>query len=157
MKALPNTEQAGAYAVKIILKDREGNELLAADSGAVVSWTQEYDLRNTDDGILKRLSAETGGRTADSPESLMDFPDTAARKRHDLTQLLMILAGLVFLFDVAQRRLDWLKEPEKKKDAGEAPVSRTVPKREKKKKQPEAEAPQAAEVLWQSMQKRKRL
>ena len=152
-----DTEQAGAYAVKIILKDREGNELLAADSGAVVSWTQEYDLRNTDDGILKRLSAETGGRTADSPESLMDFPDTAARKRHDLTQLLMILAGLVFLFDVAQRRLDWLKEPEKKKDAGEAPVSRTVPKREKKKKQPEAEAPQAAEVLWQSMQKRKRL
>ena len=73
----------------------------------------------------------------------------------DLTAPLMLLAGFLFLFDVAQRRLDWLKEKEKNPE--EAP-------REKRKKQPQTdkeakkEPPrQAAEVLWENMQKRKRL
>ena len=153
-----DTEQSGAYVMKIVLKDRQGGELLTADSGAVISWTQEYDLRNTENGILEKLSAATGGKAAGSPEQLLDFPDTAARKRRDLTPLLMILAGLVFLFDVAQRRLDWLKEPEKKKDADETPAPRTAPERGKKAKKPEPEeTPQAADVLWQSLQKKKRL
>ena len=144
--------------MKIVLKDRQGGELLTADSGAVISWTQEYDLRNTENGILEKLSAATGGKAAGSPEQLLDFPDTAARKRRDLTPLLMILAGLVFLFDVAQRRLDWLKEPEKKKGADETPAPRTVQERGKKAKKPEPEeTPQAADVLWQSLQKKKRL
>ncbi len=155
-----DTELAGAYALRIVLKDWQDNELLAMDSGAVVSWTREYDLRNTEEGILEALGEGTGGHAADSPESLMSFPDTAARKRRDLTPFLMILAGLVFLFDVAQRRLDWLKEPEKKK-AGEEkiPVPKTAPKRAKKpgKQEKETASPAAAEVLWQNLQKRKRL
>ena len=69
----------------------------------------------------------------------------------------MILAGLIFLFDIAQRRLDWLKEPEKKKAGEEIPVPESSPKRERKPKKKESVAPQAAEVLWQSLQKKKRL
>ena len=152
-----DTDEAGAYAMKIMLYDREGNELLAADCGAAVPWTREYDLRNTEDGILQKLSSETGGRAVESPEALTDFPDTAARKRRDLTPWLMLLAGLVFLFDIAQRRLDLLKEKDKKKDAAGPAAPEAAPKREKKAKKPEPEQPQAAEVLWQSLQTKKRL
>ena len=153
-----DTGLAGAYALHIVLTDRQGNELLAADSGAVVSWTREFDLRSTEDGKLAALSEATGGHPADTPEGLMDFPDTAARKRRDLTPLLMLLAAAVFLFDIAQRRLDWLKEPEKKEKAADETGAASPAKAKKpEKKKPEAQQPQAAEVLWQNMQKKKRL
>ena len=152
-----DTDQTGAYVLKITLKDRQGEELLTAESGAVVSWTREYDLRNTGDDLLEKLSARTGGQATDAPEQLLDFPDTAARKRLDLTPWLMILAGLLFLFDVAQRRLDWLKEPEKKDAREEIPAPAKAPGRGRKPRKPEAEAPQAADVLWQNLQKKKRL
>ena len=66
-----DTGLAGAYALHIVLTDRQGNELLAADSGAVVSWTREFDLRSTEDGKLTALSEATGGHPADTPEGLM--------------------------------------------------------------------------------------
>ncbi len=148
--------QPGAYAVKISLRDRLGNELMSAESGAVASWTGEYDLREQEDGILERLSRETDGKATDSPEGLLDFPDTDARKRRDLAPVLMLLAGILFVLDAAQRRLDWIREPEKKKAARE-----TVPvkAREKEKKKPEQgpEPEKAADVLWQNLQKKKRL
>ena len=156
-----DTDQAGAYAVHVSVRDRLGNEILASDCGAVLSWSREYDLRAEDDGILARLSEETGGKKLEGTEGLLDFRDTSARKRRDLTWILALLAGLLFLFDVAQRRLDLLKEPEKKETAEADTVQEIVPEKPKKKKQkkPEQEAPQekAADVLWENLQKKKRL
>ncbi len=152
-----DTDLAGAYVLKITLKDREGGTLLAAESGAAVSWTREFDLRNADGGLLEKLSAATGGHAAEAPEQLMDFPDTAARKRRDLAPWLTLLAGLVFLFDVAQRRLDWIREPAKKEAREKIPAPEKAPRKEKKPEKPEPEAPQAADVLWENLQKKKRL
>ena len=100
------TEQAGAYALHLTVTDREGQVLLSDDTGAVISWTEEYDLRETREDILENLSERTGGIAAASPEELLSYPDTKARKRMDLTPYLMLLAGVLFLFDIAQRRLD---------------------------------------------------
>ena len=152
-----DTSQAGAYAVHVSVRDRLGNELLATDSGAVLSWSREYDLRTTDDGILAQLSASSGGIATENTSELLRFPDTSARKRRDLTWILALLAGLIFLFDVAQRRLDWLHEPEKKEEPeAEKPVK---PEKKKKpeKKQPEKPQEKAADVLWENLQKKKRL
>ena len=150
-----DTALPGAYSVRITLLDRQGHELLSADSGAVVSWTREYDLRGAEDGQLERLSAETGGQAEGDPAKLLSFPDTAARKRKELTGPLMILAALIFLFDIAQRRLDWIREP------AEKPAAEKKPERKEKKKPEKAEkteqGPQAADVLWQNLQKKKRL
>jgi hypothetical protein len=151
-----DTGLSGAYAVHLSVRDALGNELAENDGGAVLSWSREYDVRSGDEGALEKLSAETGGTAADSPAGLLSFPDTNARKRRDLTPLLALLAGLLFLFDVAQRRLDWLKEPEKKEAPAEAPKAE---KPEKKKKKASQAQPQekAADVLWQNLQKKKRL
>ena len=153
-----DTSQAGAYAVHISVRDRLGNELIASDSGAVLSWSREYDLRAEEEGILEKLSGETGGKAMENPEGLLEFPDTSARKRRDLTWILALIAGLLFLFDVAQRRLDWLKEPEKKE---EKPAQEETPVKGKKKKpdklQPDKPQEKAADVLWENLQKKKRL
>ena len=153
-----DTAQAGAYAVHVSLRDRLGNELLAADNGAVLSWSREYDLRAEEEGVLANLSTETGGRETESTDGLLDFPDTNARKRRDLTWILALLAGILFLFDAAQRRLDWLKEPEKKERES---VQEIVPEKPKKKKaemeEPEKPREKAANVLWENLQKKKRL
>ena len=153
-----DTAQAGAYAVHVSVRDQLGNELLTSDSGAVLSWSREYDLRTEDEGALAKISENTGGKTTEGTAGLLDFPDTSARKRRDLTWVLALIAGLIFLFDVAQRRLDWLKEPEKKE---EAPAEEEVREKPKKKKtvQPKPEKPQekAADVLWENLQKKKRL
>ena len=153
-----DTAQAGAYAVHVSVRDQLGNELLTSDNGAVLSWSREYDLRTEEEGALAKISENTGGKTMESTAGLLDFPDTSARKRRDLTWVLALIAGLIFLFDVAQRRLDWLKEPEKKEAA---PAEKEVSEKPKKKKpdKPKQEKPQekAADVLWENLQKKKRL
>ncbi len=151
-----DTGLSGAYAAHISVRDRLGNELLATDGGAVVSWSREYDLRTAEGGLLEKLSAESGGKITESTKELLDFRDTSARKRRDLAPLLMLLAGLLFLFDVAQRRLDWLREPEKKETAEETPKTEK-PKKAKKKPEQAPQSEKAADVLWQNLQKKKRL
>ena len=153
-----DTAQAGAYAVHVSVRDRLGNELLASDSGAVLSWSREYDLRTEEEGILQKLSEETGGKALETPDGLLDFPDTSARKRRDLTWILALIAGVLFLFDVAQRRLDWLREPEKKEEVpGREEAPRKPEKRKKKDAQPEKPQEKAADLLWENLQKKKRL
>ena len=153
-----DTSLSGAYAVHVAVLDSKGNEIMQQDGGAAVSWTREYDLRNTEEGILEALSEKTGGKTVESAEELIDFRDMAARKRQDLTPWLALAAGLLFLFDAAQRRLDWIREPEKKEKKEEEPVrkpEKKAVKHGKEEKKPEQE--KAANVLWENMQNKKRL
>ena len=152
-----DTSQAGAYAVHVSVRDRLGNELLATDSGAVLSWSREYDLRTSGDGVLEQLSEASGGIAAENTSELLNFPDTSARKRRDLTWILALLAGLIFLFDVAQRRLDWLREPEKKEEPEAEKPAKPEKKKKPEKKQPEKPQEKAADVLWENLQKKKRL
>ena len=74
--------------------------------------------------------------------------------------LLATLALLLFLFDVAQRRLDLFREPVKKEAAEEAKQKQPAavkPKREPAKKKTVREEPAAADVLWQQMKNKKKL
>ena len=152
-----NDALSGAYAVHVSVRDRLGNELLETDGGAVKSWSREYDVRTEDEGALEKLSEATGGKLTDSTADLLSFPDSNARKRRDLTPLLALLAGLIFLFDVAQRRLDWLREPEKKEEQAEKAPKAEKPKKTKKKPEQAPQQEKAADVLWQNLQKKKRL
>ena len=160
-EAAADTAQAGAYGVHVTLWDRLGNELLSSDSGAVLSWSREYDLRSKPEGILARLSEQTGGKSLESAEGLLSFRDTSARKRRDLTWILALLAGLLFLFDVAQRRLDLLPEPRKKEEPARPAEQESVPAKPKKKStetlKQEPPKEKAADVLWENLQKKKRL
>lgn len=163
----------GAYAVRLSLLDAAGDVLKTVESGAVVGWTAEYDRRREDTGALERLAAESGGAVLSDPAGLFSFPDTAARRRSDLSPLLLALALLLFVFDVAQRRLDLFREkphPAAPSGASEAPSpagdsaspspgpGKTAPSSAGAKKSPSsAPPPAAADVLWQSMKNKKKL
>ena len=161
-----DTAQSGAYAIRITAEDAKGNELTTAESGSVIDWTGEYDQRREDTGALEKLAAESGGKVLEDPQELLSFPDTAARKRTDLTPLLLGLAILLFLFDVAQRRLDLFREAPETRNVGDGSdvpaehvTGRTVPLFRKAAPKPgqEEQAPDAADVLWQSMKNKKRM
>ena len=154
-----DTGLSGAYAVRIEMEDGKGRVLQTSEGGAVVSWTAEYDQRREDSGALEKLSAETGGKVCETAGDLLDFPDTAARKRTALMPVLAGLALLLFLFDVAQRRLDLFRDPVRTAPA-EEPVkqaAREPKKAEPARKKEDREAPAAADVLWQQMKNRKKL
>ena len=151
-----DTSLAGAYAARIETEDGSGRVISSTSGGAVVSWTAEYDQRQEDTGALETLVRETGGKVCENIEELLDFRDTAARKRTDLTALLAGLALLLFLFDVAQRRLDLFREPLKRET--EETVKPVKEKKQRpKKKEPEKETPAAADVLWEQMKNKKKL
>ena len=154
-----DTSLSGAYAARIEMEDGRGKVLQTSEGGDVVSWTAEYDQRREDTGALEKLAQETGGKICENPAELLDFPDTAARKRTDLTPLLAGLAMLLFLFDVAQRRLDLFREPARRETAEEAgpKPAKNREKRKTEKKKPAKEAPAAADVLWEQMKNRKKL
>ena len=153
--------QAGAYAIRITALDGKGRELKSAESGSVVSWTGEYDLRRTDTGALEKLAEESGGKAFETPRGLLSFPDTAARKRLDLTPFLAGLALLLFVFDAAQRRLDLFREPEKAKENAERGPEEKKPEKPARKKAKKAreedKGPSAADALWENLQGRKKL
>ena len=153
-----DTSLSGAYAARIETEDGHGRVLQTCESGGVVSWTAEYDQRREDTGALETLAGETRGRVCAEAGELLDFPDTAARKRTDLTPLLAGLALLLFLFDAAQRRLDLFRDPVKTEPAEEtqARPEKTKKNRTEKKKE-EKDTPAAADVLWQQMKNRKKL
>ena len=152
-----DTTQPGAYAVRISAEDAKGNRLMTEESGCVVSWTGEYDQRRKDTGALEKLAAESGGTDCETPHGLLTFRDTEARKRTDLTPVLLGMAMLLFLFDVAQRRLDLFRETNEINIKEEKEGSKRKEKKHSRKPAQEAQAPDAADVLWQSMKNKKKM
>ncbi|MBQ8081083.1 MAG: VWA domain-containing protein [Clostridia bacterium] len=147
-------EEAGAYAVTAIARDRDGRQW-TAEGGTVIGWSEEYDLRSRDTGALLALSQATGGSVVQSPEELLRFAVSAAPVRTSLSALFAGVAGLLLLADIAQRRLDWEKRQEKQEKASRR---RIVNKREKTpRSKPEQNVGQTSEALWQNLQKRKRM
>ena len=69
-----------------------------------------------------------------------------------------MLALLLFLADVAQRRLDLFREPVRN-ETGEKPEPKPgrIPKRKPEKKKQDRETPAAADVLWEQMKNKKKL
>jgi len=152
-----DTSLAGAYAVRITAEDGKGNELATAEIGCVIGWTGEYDQRREDTGALEKLAAESGGSVCETPQKLLSFPDTEARKRMDLSPILLGVAMLLFVFDVAQRRLDLFRETPAKAEKEEKPQQKAEKRKTVKKEKPAKQAPDAADVLWQSMKNKKKL
>ncbi len=147
--------EPGAYAVQVI-QQHEGASAVLLDGGAVVSYSREYDLRAADTGVLADISQTTGGKVTEAASQLLDFPRSHARTRHDLTPVLMLLALILLVTDIAQRRLNWEKTlvqaiPAKQviKTGNHALVKQPVKE--------EASPAQTSQKLWENMQNRKRL
>lgn len=95
----------GAYFLNIMQADGNGAIVGARPAGFVVPYSQEYrDLRANPD-LLGQLAGLTGGRVVDDPKSVFDRDRRVDGQPRELWPWLMLLAALLFIFDVAARRL----------------------------------------------------
>jgi hypothetical protein len=95
----------GAYFLNIMQADGNGAIVGARPAGFVVPYSQEYrDLRANPD-LLGQLAGLTGGRVVEDPKSVFDRDRRVDGQPRELWPWLMALALLLFIFDVAARRL----------------------------------------------------
>ncbi|MGO4540228.1 VWA domain-containing protein [Paenibacillus sp. 2TAB19] len=104
---LPATEP-GVYLAQIGQKSN-GNAIEGGTTSAfVIPYSPEYRLSNTGGPeTMAQIAATTGGRKLllDDPQSAFDFKPLEARKPIDLTNKLLVAALLLWLLDIALRRL----------------------------------------------------
>lgn len=143
--------QEGAYAVRV--EQRQGDSLLRTlESGLAVGYSAEYDLRAQDGAaLLSEIAAETGGRVLTDGSELFLERGAQTRARRDLTIPLLLLALLLFVLDVAQRRLAWerwipARKPKEEKPAQPKEPAPPPKPGKKNRAKPEAQAPEAKPV-----------
>ncbi len=82
-------------------------QLLGRQSrGLAVGYPDELRLRPVNMGMLQSIARAAGGRLVDSPESVFEPPAATAARVVPLWQYLATAAVLLFVLDVAVRRID---------------------------------------------------
>jgi Ca-activated chloride channel family protein len=95
----------GAYFLNIMQADANGTVVAGRPAGFVVPYSQEYrDLRSNPD-LLGQLASITDGRVVGDPQTVFDRERRVDGQPRELWPWLMTLALLLFMFDVAARRL----------------------------------------------------
>ncbi len=100
-------DKVGAYLVTVAMSG--GDEVAArAIAGASVSYSPEYKISAGDGGLLARVAQRTGGIAlagADAPALVFRPPEIPARVPRPVTRELLWIAAILFLLDVAIRRV----------------------------------------------------
>ena len=97
--------QQGAYAIRAE-QTQDGQMVRQLEGGAVRTYSEEYDLRKqSGEEELKRLADATGGRVITDPKEMFTARGQEAQSRRMLRPLLLTLALVLFLLDIALRRL----------------------------------------------------
>ncbi|MEI0735426.1 hypothetical protein VQ056_00045 [Paenibacillus sp. JTLBN-2024] len=98
-------EQPGSFLLS--LEDGSGQNV-AMPTGLIVPYSPEYRIETGDaERELQRLADMTGGRVLswDRPEELFAAPPRPSRQLHDLRYALLAAALMLWVADVAVRRL----------------------------------------------------
>ncbi|MFO0953363.1 MAG: VWA domain-containing protein [Isosphaeraceae bacterium] len=97
--------QSGSYQV-MIAQSRDGQVIGQQGRGLAVGYPDELRLRTTNTDLLRSLAVASGGRFDLKPESVFDPPGRSVQRATALWPYLAGLAALLFVLDVALRRLD---------------------------------------------------
>lgn len=103
--------QEGTYIVQVHTQEN-GQDTGMMETAVLRPWSPEYDLRQNDAAaLLAAIAQKTGGRVLsfDDPAAAFAVQTQGAWRRVPLWPALSLLALLVFVFDVAQRRLGLLR------------------------------------------------
>jgi uncharacterized membrane protein len=96
-----DAKQQGAYHLELV----EGDNRLSR--GLVVGYPDELRLRPTNEALLRDIAAATGGLYNAAPEALFAKPDRTVQEPVPLWPYLVAAAILLFIADVALRRIDF--------------------------------------------------
>ena len=111
------TEKKGAYHLHLVQKTAGGTLLHQQSRGLTVGYPEELRLRSTNKALLQELATATGGRFQPSVAELLapqvasgsagDPPLRTASRPVPLWPWLVALAAILFVLDVALRRIDF--------------------------------------------------
>ena len=100
-----DTAQPGSY--QLMFSQTRDNQLLGRQTrGLAVGYPDELRLRPANADLLKSIAGASGGRFEVRPESVFDVPEQTAPRAVPLWPYLATAAVLLFVLDVALRRID---------------------------------------------------
>ncbi len=100
------TLHAGAYHLEMTQK-QQGQTLSQQSRGLVVGYPDEFRLQPTNEALLESIARVSGGTYRPEPEAIFANQDRTAQRATPLWPSLVLAAALLFLIDVALRRIDF--------------------------------------------------
>lgn len=134
--------ESGVYIADITLSGSDGRSERIS-TGLIMPYSPEYDLLSqSNDSLLQKIAYEGGGRILDNPTQVFKSTLPPVTGMVDPSLALFIAVFILFLMDVALRRLNlnpdaWKKSLDPVLAPGKAAVERLVrfPERKRKEKQ----------------------
>lgn len=107
------TPETGAYHLELS-QQKNGVTTFRQTRGMVVGYPDELRLGPADEELMRRVATVSGGRYNPSAADVFDLGDRVAERVTPLWPYLLAAALIVFVFDVALRRIDftlWRRRP----------------------------------------------
>ncbi|MFZ5990070.1 MAG: VWA domain-containing protein [Bacillota bacterium] len=99
-------DETGVYITNISLSSK-GETIKSISTGIIIPYSPEYDVDKNDSGdFMERLSYESGGRIIRNAREVFAGKLPAIESINDMTPLLLILILILFMIDIAIRRLN---------------------------------------------------
>jgi len=105
-KGVFDSSETGVYIANINISNIDGSTQTVT-SGIVIPYSPEYDIENINtESLVERLAYESGGRVITSSSDVFsgDLPPVVSIT--NITSILLILAILLLMMDIAIRRLN---------------------------------------------------
>jgi len=101
-----DTDQQGAYHFE--MSQMSGPwPVFRQTRGLVVGYPDELRLRPTNESLLRRIAEASGGKYTTRPDEVLDAENRLAHRAEPLWPYLLIGSMLLFVADVALRRIDF--------------------------------------------------
>jgi hypothetical protein len=97
---------AGTYHVSMT-QQLKGQQATQQSRGLVVNYNEELRIRPTNEAWLESMAKATGGVYRPEPESVFAPDERSASRPVPLWPYLLMIAAVLFLADVALRRIDF--------------------------------------------------
>ena len=96
----------GAYHMEVALKRNE-QVVYRQSRGIMVGYSDELRIRPTNETLLRSIAESSGGTFDPKPEKIFDRPNQTANRPTPLWPYLLTAALILFILDVALRRIDF--------------------------------------------------
>lgn len=104
---IPINEE-GLYILNLQIKSE--NDIQNLITGLNIAYSSEYDLRRFKSGVtlMQQIAYGSGGRIIEKPEDVFSEIDDNVYNKMNLSGLFLVLAMLLFIFDIALRRFNFI-------------------------------------------------
>ncbi len=99
------TPHRGAYHIDLAQQRTDGTTVRSS-RGVTVGYPDELRLLPLGETTLRQIASLSGGQYAPSPEAISEPDDRSAREPHPLWPWLLMAALVIFVADVALRRIE---------------------------------------------------